>query len=446
MSFSTILRAPALLFFLSLTMPVFAQTNYEEQLRKIRSQSSQTQSSIESLRSVIRDLQGQITSSNSREENLYKEYQRLERELAVQNRILRQLQNQGRQIENEIVVSQQAYRQLEQDQARLIASYQKSLTHLYKYGRSNELALIFSSGSINQMLVRAYYLRRFDQQRVKQNEQIREGQEALKRKQEELAEARIRVLENAGEQRTETDILNETKRKQETTLNELRTNRRFLQRRLDDSRKQAAELENALRRAQADIDRITRLQREEAERLERLARARENPNVEEREAEVAKYSVPIFTGEMVSADEMDAISTSFRGARGRLPWPVDRGDVITPFGSVRNELYGTVTDNPGVMIAAEPGSPVRAVHKGVVTSIIVLGSYGEIVMVNHGTHMTAYGNLSRIMVKTGTVVNQGDIVGLSGRSDSMMGAAILFMVRELSGPRNVDPENWLQGR
>lgn len=446
MSFRILIRVCAVLILIALSQKVVAQTNYEEQLRKIRSQSSQTQSSIESLRSVIRDLQGQITSSTSREESLYKEYQRLEREISVQNRILRQLQNQGRQIENEISVSQQAYRQLEQDQARLVQSYQKSLTHLYKYGRSNELALIFSSGSINQMLIRAYYLRRFDEQRVKQSEQIREGQETLKRKQEELAQARVRVQENANEQRSETELLNDTKRKQESTLNELRRNRRFLQRRLDDSRKQAAELESALRKAQADIDRITRLQREEAERLERLARARENPNAVEREAEVARYSVPIYTGEMVSAAEMSNISESFRGSRGRLPWPVDRGDVITPFGSVKNELYGTVTDNPGVTIAAEPGSPVRAVHKGVVTSIIVLGSYGEIVMVNHGTHMTAYGNLSRIMVQTGTVVNQGDIVGLSGRSDSMMGAAILFMVRELSGPRNIDPEIWLTKR
>ncbi len=422
------------------------QTNYEEQIRQIRNQSAQTRSSIDALRSQISDLQSQITSTNSREETLYREYQKSEREIAIQNRLLAQLQNQGRQIENEIRVTQASFRQLEEDQSRLVESYQKSLTHLYKYGRTNEMALIMTSGSLNQMLVRAYYLRKFDEQRVKQSQQIKDGQEMLKQKQVELAESRERNRLNADEQRVENEILTESKRKQEVTLNELRTNRRFLQRRLDESRKQATDLENALRSAQAEIDRIARLQREEAERLERLARARENPNVVEREEEVARYSVPIYTGEMLSEAEMLNIGESFRNSRGRLAWPVERGDIITKFGPVRNPLYGTVTDNPGVEIAAEPGSTIRAVHKGMVTSIITLVGFGEVVMVNHGSHMTAYGNLSRIMVQSGTVVNEGDIIGLSGRSDSLKGAVVFFMVRDLNGPRNIDPELWLQQR
>lgn len=428
------------------TTVVHGQTNYEEQIRQIRNQSAQTRSSIDALRSQISDLQSQITSTNSREETLYREYQKLEREIAIQNRLLRQLQNQGRQIENEIRVTQAANRQLEEDQSRLVESYQKSLTHLYKYGRTNEMALIMTSGSLNQMLVRAYYLRKFDEQRVKQSQQIKDGQEMLKQKQAELAESRERNRLNAEEQRVENEIMTESKRKQEVTLNELRTNRRFLQRRLDESRKQATDLENALRSAQAEIDRIARLQREEAERLERLARARENPNVAEREVEVARYSVPIYTGEMLSEAEMLNIGESFRNSRGRLAWPVERGEVITKFGPVRNPLYGTVTDNPGVLIAAEPGSTVRSVHKGMVTSIIVLPGYGEVVMINHGTHMTAYGNLSRIMVQTGTIVNEGDTIGLSGRSDSIYGAVVFFMVRDLNGPRNIDPEIWLLQR
>lgn len=424
----------------------YGQTNYEEQIRRIRSQSDQTRSSIDALRSQINELQSQITSANSREETLFREYQKLEREIAIQNRLLRQLQNQGRQIENEISVTQASYRQLEEDQSRLVESYQKSLTHLYKYGRANEMALILTSGSLNQMLVRAYYLRKFDEQRVKQSQQIKDGQERLKEKEQELAASKVRNQQNAEEQRVETEILNESKRKQESTLNELRTSRRFLQRRLEESRKQATDLESALRSAQAEIDRIARLQREEAERLERLARARENPNVAEREEEVARYSVPIYTGEMLSEAEMRNIGESFRNSRGRLAWPVERGEVVTKFGPVRNPLYGTVTDNPGVEIAAEPGSMVRVVHKGMVTSIITLPGFGEVVMINHGTHMTAYGNLSRIMVQSGTIVNEGDIIGLSGRSDSLKGAVVFFMVRDLNGPRNIDPELWLQQR
>jgi len=435
-----------LVIFLMLSGSTVVAQNYEQQIQSIRNQSAQARNSIDALRAIISDLQSEITSSTSREDELYRDYQRLEREIAIQNRLIRQLQNEERQFANEIVVTQQSFRQLEEDLSRLVESYQKSLTHLYKYGRSNEMALILTSGSINQMLVRAYYLRKFDEQRVKQSEQIRAGQEELKRKDQQLAAAREKTRKNAAEQQIEREILDESRKKQEVTLNELRSSRRFLQRRLETSRQEAAQLEAALRAAQADIDRIARLQREEAERLERLARARENPNIEERTEEVARYSVPIYTGEMLSEAEMANISEGFRSSRGRLPWPVENGEIITPFGSVRHPVHGTMTDNPGLLITSVPGSMVRAVHKGVITSVLVLPTYGETVMVNHGTHMTVYANLSRIMVQAGTVVNVGDLIGLSGRSDSLMGAAIFFMVRDLNGPRNIDPELWLLQR
>ncbi len=437
-----------LLWVLSLGMLAVVSTaaaqNYQDQIRSIRLQNSQYQTSIDALRSRISTLQHEIISSTSREESLYKEYQKLEREIAIQDRLLRQLQNQRRQIEREIDVTQRSYRQLEEDLDRLVASNQKSLSHLYKYGRTNEMALILTSGSLNQMLVRAYYLRKFDEQRERQAQAIADGQEKLKQKEADLAGAREKVRDNAEAQRQEREILDDAKRRQGATLDELRTNRRFLQRRLDESEKEAQAMENALLAAEAEIDRLLRLQREEAERLERLARARENPNVEERREEVARYSVPVYTGAALSEAEMTNISESFRNSRGNLPWPVENGVIVTPFGALYNKELNTQTNNPGVRISADPGSPVRAVHRGQVVSIVPLPSFGDVVMVNHGSHITAYGNLSRIMVQNNTIVNAGDVIGLSGRSDSDMGATVFFLVRETQTSRIIDPELWLK--
>jgi len=424
---------------------VFSQ-NYEEQIKKIRDESAQTRSNINNLRQTITDLQKQLTTASSKEEAQEREFEKLNREIAVQDRLLRQLRNEARLIRNEIGVTQQSYKQLEVELGRLVKSYQKSLSHIYKHGRTNELSLILTSGSFNQMLVRAYYLRKFDETRQAQAEDIRAAQEKLKAKEASLAAAREKTLANEEETKKETSVLAETKKKQEATLKELRSNTKFLERKLEASKKSAAQLESALRSAQAEIDRIARLQREEAERLARLAKARENPNVEQREEEVARNSVPIYTGEMLSEEEMNTISSSFRSAAGRLPWPVDRGEVVTPFGTVVNPLYGTKTDNPGVEISATPGSPVKAVHRGIVASVLALQKYGETVMINHGTHMTAYGNLSRILVKTGTVVNAGDVIGLSGNPESLMGPVLFFMVRDVRGPQNVNPETWLRAR
>jgi murein DD-endopeptidase MepM/ murein hydrolase activator NlpD len=109
-----------------------------------------------------------------------------------------------------------------------------------------------------------------------------------------------------------------------------------------------------------------------------------------------------------------------------------RGD---PFRRTAAMHYGV--DMPGRM-----GTPVLASAPGVVRFAGAAGSYGEMVEIDHdGALSTRYAHLSRILVRPGTRVEQGEPVALMGSTGRSTGSHLHFEVR--IGGRAVDPLPYL---
>jgi murein DD-endopeptidase MepM/ murein hydrolase activator NlpD len=78
-------------------------------------------------------------------------------------------------------------------------------------------------------------------------------------------------------------------------------------------------------------------------------------------------------------------------------------------------ILKTVRPHLGVDYAAPTGTPVRAAADGVVVSAGRSGGYGKVVKLRHTRGLeTLYGHLSRIDVKRGQRVEQGERIGLVG--------------------------------
>ena len=110
-------------------------------------------------------------------------------------------------------------------------------------------------------------------------------------------------------------------------------------------------------------------------------------------------------------------------------WPV-RGRVVARFG-VGNP------PNKGIDISAPYGSPVHAAANGVVVySGDGLPGYGKLIIVKHvNNQMSAYAYNSKILVKFGSKVRQGQTISYVGRDQS--GAPLLhFEVRYNGKPKN----------
>ncbi len=118
-------------------------------------------------------------------------------------------------------------------------------------------------------------------------------------------------------------------------------------------------------------------------------------------------------------------------------FPVD-GKVSSRFGERVDPLSGHRRDHDGLDIAAAEGSPIRAVRAGTVTFAGSRGSYGNLVIVDHGDGLqTRYAHCKSVGVQAGDSVAAGSVVASVGSSGRSTGPHLHLEVRQDERP--VDP-------
>ena len=96
-----------------------------------------------------------------------------------------------------------------------------------------------------------------------------------------------------------------------------------------------------------------------------------------------------------------------------LLFPIKGGDISSEFGVRPGGHY-----HKGVDIAAPTGTPIKACMDGKIVSagrVKFLTGYGNAVLISHGNSIyTYYAHLSKVKVKKGYMVNQGEVIGNVG--------------------------------
>jgi len=146
----------------------------------------------------------------------------------------------------------------------------------------------------------------------------------------------------------------------------------------------------------------------------------------------------VSTGEPGS----ERVAVPLEPFRGSLEWPV-AGRVAARYGQTANRLGGAAVKN-GVDIAAEEGTPVRAVHGGTVRFADTYTGFGTLVIVDHGSEAySLYGYLSSAAVKQGDQVEAGTELGRVGAPPG--GTPALYFELRIDG-HSVDPLQWVKPR
>ncbi|MEX0894374.1 MAG: peptidoglycan DD-metalloendopeptidase family protein, partial [Balneolaceae bacterium] len=403
-----------------------AQTGYEERRKELLKKQENTRQEIESLEEQIHTYRNRLEVTTEQYEEVYRQFEELTRMISLQDEKIRRLQAEQQQVAREITLVEENLEELETELKRLIDQYKTTLTYLYKHGRTTEMALILTSASINQLLVRSYYLAKFDEHRKIQEQEIRETQDNLETARIDLELTQERNNEILAEIQHEKQQLSQKKEQQKESIETLQRDRNKWRNQLNLVEQQRSQLNETLTSL---IDEEERIRAAEEERLRQLAAARQIEDENEREEAIARYSRPSARSGMVSEEELNAYEISFGDAKGQLPWPVDGGTITENFGVRVHPVFNTRTQNLGVEIAVPSESQVRAVHDGYVFAVQPLPGYGDMVMVSHGRYKTVYGNLSDIFVSRGNILRQGDIIGLSGNEDSIRGEVLFFLIR-----------------
>lgn len=140
------------------------------------------------------------------------------------------------------------------------------------------------------------------------------------------------------------------------------------------------------------------------------------------------------------------LETYLRGQRARLGstpsiWPT-HGWVTSGFGTRIDPYTSKRAMHLGIDIANQPGIPVMATAKGVVTYASSSGGYGNMLVIDHGYGIrTRYGHLSQFKVHVGDHVERGEIVGNIGNTGRSTGPHLHYEV-EVNGVCE-NPKNYM---
>ena len=137
-----------------------------------------------------------------------------------------------------------------------------------------------------------------------------------------------------------------------------------------------------------------------------------------------------------------ALASDFESNKGKLPWPVERGSIVTPFGPYsHSEISSIRIPNDGINIATEKGGKVRAVFNGTVSGVATIGE-SKVVIIRHGNYLTVYSNLGEVYVQKGSKVTTKQTIGSVYTEAGENSAELHFEIRKESTPLN--PGLWIK--
>ncbi len=386
---------------------------------------------LQSIRADIQAYEEKLRRSEVRERSTLDVLDDLENQSNLIRKLLKTLKEEESDITNEISQTRLSVITLELQLQQLRDTYAGYIRSLYKHGRVYDVELLFSSKSVNQLLIRIEYLKKFSEQRVKDLAEIDQKKSALEsennRLESALASERQLIVEKTRERRN----LNEKLARRRVVLRDIKKDKKKFAKALDRKKAAAAQVEKLM---------VGLIQQEEQRKAEEAAE-RERQLLAARAARArdsaAEPDVP--------ATDVAVPASSFELLKGKLRWPVDNGTIPKEgrFGRHVHPDLKTVTQNTGVDIATRSGSLVRAVADGEVAALSFIPGFGNIVIINNysGYH-TVYAHLADFSVAKSDQVRAGDPIGHSG--ESVDGAVLHFEIwRE---HEKLNPEAWLAKR
>ena len=361
---------------------------------------------LEELRQQIADYENQIAQKKTKEETVSSFISGLDKEIDLTTNYLRRLRNDIYRSERSISVYQNNIDNISTELEKLKILIKKRIVSFYKKRRSKEIELLLSIESPGQIKSWLKYQKLVtDNDKRTYNSLFQKKQNLLK--QQELLKLEIISKEKDIQSKNkEENRLVASRKKRESLLSTLHKDTKLLQRRLDE-----------IKAAQRQIRSL--ITESEERRLTSSARPKTQKKVVK----------PLR-------------SKKFSQLMGQLTWPTE-GEVISRFGRHKHPTFKTVTDNLGIEIKADLGSPIYAVDQGQIQTITWQRGRGNIIILSHDDGFyTVYTHLAEIHVKVQDYVNAGQVIGTVGDSGSLIGPALHFQIWK--NTENLDPEKWLK--
>ncbi len=296
----------------------------------------------------------------------------------------------------------------------LKASYSRMLQIAWKNrNKNNEIMFLLSSDDFNQSYVRLKYMQQMADYRKRQLRAINSIKAILEKQIEKLNRQKQEHQRLLDEEQSETENLEKAKRQQESELSKLKGKE-------NDLRKQLAEKNKQKQQLQAAIEKLI------ADEVKKSSSTKGKAN----------------TGKYELTPEEKIVSDNFGNNSGKLPWPVQRGVIVSKFGKQPHPVIsGVEIDNKGVDISTTTGSDARAVFDGEVRKVFSIPGTQNAVIIRHGEYLSVYTHLSKVYVSAGDKVVARQAIGKIHTDETENKTLLHFEIWK--GSVTLNPSNWL---
>ena len=359
---------------------------------------------INALKTEINQLRLKIKTAESRERSASTRISSLDEEISLTAKLIRSLKSEEEKTRKRILQLKSDILKNENELESLRARYKKRVVNSYRKGRLTDLEKVFSSTTWRQAIYRTQYLKIISDIEKKLTNQIEKLLIQISQQKLELESVLRNNLKLVRDKQQQISSYRDMRIDREKELNRIRNDKKALSNYIEEKEAGIIQLESIIKKVLEDKARF------------------------ERELRIRK--------------QQEALKTkSFKALKGQLPWPAD-GRIIAKFGRQWNSKLKTTTENPGIDIKGQPGSPIRTVLGGVVTTITYIRGYGTTIIVDHGGGFyTVYSHVTNIQTVVDGQVRNGDIIAYMGDSGSINGSKLHF---EIWGKgQKLDPEKWL---
>lgn len=353
---------------------------------------SDAEARVDALSADIQALASRLEETSEERSDASRALENVETELAETHQRLDALHAERRQLDDEIAALQERRGELETRQAEQIEALRVQLDALYRLGSAPQLKLLLNQDDPARLDRLQTYLNYLAQARNERLEALTRLDAQLAENRAELDAQRERLGSLANQLNTQSATLTERMRERAALLAKLDTRYSSEQSRLEELNQNRAHAEQVLERIR-----------------EQLARLEQPPP-----------------------------STDIAETQGELPWPV-QGEVVSSFGS------GEGINRNGLVIAAEEGTAIRAIHPGRVVFANWMRGFGNLLIVDHGDDiMSLYAHVQQFNVAVGERVERDQIIAAVGMTGGRSRPALYFEVRR--GGEPIDPSQWIGQR
>lgn len=337
-----------------------------------------------------------LTETKKSKQNTMNHLVLLNKKISKRQELINAISGEIRQIDQRIKETNDTITELTENIKKLKEEYARMIYYAQKNRSSySRLMFIFSAESFNQAYQRIKYFQQYSSYRKNQVRVIQETQALLAQKVELLKRQKSEKLNLKTTEETEKQKLAQEKNEQDQVVKKLSQKERDLLKKLRENEKAAKKLQKAIE------DLIA----------EELRKARETAK------KTGTKPAPDNAFGLTPSELK--LSSSFAGNKGSLPWPTERGVISATFGEHPHPvLKGIMTKNNGVDITTASGSSARAIFDGVVTSIMSLPNYNNVIIIKHGEFLTVYSNIGQVFVKKGDKVTTKQKLGTIETDDS----------------------------